>query len=189
MTRAPGLKIATQERREGGPGGRNAGTRAPEESEHALQTTRAHNEPYARYNWREWGRRFYGADLKATNQEQRPQRPRPARERKPFKFAGAGDTCFTRRANKALLRGCRLELLRGAARKLAQMRKPGATQAQPTHATPGDAREKRPTRFGLYHDLRGVHTILDTLATPRIFLYTLKPLYYKGFRPFSGFFV
>ena len=84
MTRAPGLKIATQERREGGPGGRNAGTRAPEESEHALQTTRAHNEPYARYNWREWGRRFYGADLKATNQEQRPQRPRPARERKPF---------------------------------------------------------------------------------------------------------
>lgn len=61
------------------------------------------------------------------------------------------------------------ELPCGEARRLHQNQKPGATQAQPTHATPGDAREKRPTRLGLYHELLGVHTILDTLATLRIF--------------------
>ena len=43
-------KARTQERRAGGPGGRNAGTRGAEESEHAHLTTRAHYGLTARYN-------------------------------------------------------------------------------------------------------------------------------------------
>lgn len=50
VTRAPGLKIGTQERREGGPGGRYAGMRVPEESEDAPALITDYGSPNARDN-------------------------------------------------------------------------------------------------------------------------------------------
>ena len=105
VTRAPGLKIATQERREGGPGGRHAGTRAPEESEHALHTTRAHNEPLARYNWREGGRRFTAHSLKQATMNGARNAPAPPASGNHFVRDKRKNTCFFFASEQALLRG------------------------------------------------------------------------------------
>lgn len=156
----------------GGPGGTARGTLGAHcESEHAHHTTRAHNEPFARYNWAARGaRRDAGRQPRQTTQARRAARPPADLRAETTNVCGSGGTLVSpRRANKALLRGCRLSWRGGRRVRESQKQKPGATQAQPTHATPGDAREKRPTRLGLYHDLRGAHTILDTLATLRIF--------------------
>jgi hypothetical protein len=143
-TRAPGLKISTQEWRAGGPGGRHAGTRAPEESALALQTTRAHNGPWARYNWAARGARRKAGDNPGRQPRQGGRHEPPPTARGNHKrFAGAGDTCFPRRANKALLRGYRLELLRGAARnstsEVEARRDPGATAPRDTRGRPRKA--------------------------------------------------
>lgn len=103
-TRAHGLRNATQERRVGGPGGRNAGMRAPEESEHAHHPgTEADH--LTRVIIAGGGAAVYGAELKASNQERRPQRPRPACERKPQKVRGSVQHLFcTQSAQSAFAR-------------------------------------------------------------------------------------
>ena len=147
----------------GARGGRNAGTRGAEESEHAHLTTKAHNEPHARYNT---------GDLLGTGRaigsswEREPTNPKRAVT---TNVRGSERHLFLSQSEQSAFRVCRLGCLRGAARSLYQKLKFCANQAQPTLATPGGARKKRPSKYGLYLNFRVAHTILDTLATLRIF--------------------
>lgn len=112
-TRAPGLKIATQERREGGPGGRNAGTRAPEESEHAPAPRHRSRPPYARYNRREGGRRFTAQSLKQPTRNGDRNAPAPPASGNHFRSRQAKKHLFFFASEQALLRGYRPKVVAG----------------------------------------------------------------------------
>ena len=97
---------SAQPKTRGGSGGTARGLLGAHcESEHAHHTTQAHNEPYARYNWREGGRRFTAQSLKKPTSNGDRNAPAPPASGNHFVRDKRKNTCFFSLANKRFCEG------------------------------------------------------------------------------------
>ena len=184
VTRAPGLKIATQERREGGPGGRNAGTRAPEESEHAPAPRQRSRAPNARYNWREWGRRFTAQALKQPTRNGARNAPAPPASGNLLSLRERGTLVSPAEQTKRFCEGAAWNCCGG--RRVSWHRSRSQAQPRRNRPTRHQGTPEKSARPGSdYITTCGACILFLIHWQHREFLKNAhKPLYYKGFRPF-----
>lgn len=184
VTRRP-TKISGPGMLRGGSGGTERRDKGAEESEHALHTTRAHDELSARYDMVGEG----GATLADDNPGKQPRQgglydPPPTSRAETLKVCGSGKHLFFPQSKQSVFTRVTPRDKRGAERKASTASEVSELQAQPPHAHQGSP-EKSARPGWDYITTYGARILfLIHWQHREFFKNALKPLYIKGFRPF-----